>query len=93
MPCSCGYKKLFDEERQISTKYSGEFMDMFRKANEYRKKYDRLVVEYNELMEERNDLNLQVCILGDSVDELVAEKKVILDKLKDIIKLNWKMND
>ena len=63
MPCSCGYKKLFDEERQISTKYSGEFMDMFRKANEYRKKYDRLVVEYNELMEERNDLNLQVCIL------------------------------
>jgi len=86
MPCSCGYKKLFNEEREISNKYSGEFMDMFRKANEYRKKYDNLTAEYKLLMAERDDLNLQVCILGDAVDELVAEKKETMDKLKDIIK-------
>ena len=86
MPCSCGYKKLFNEEREISNKYSGEFMDMFRKANEYRKKYDNLTAEYNLLRAECDDLNLQVSILGDAVDELVAEKKETMDKLKDIIK-------
>lgn len=87
MPCSCGYKKLFNEERVISNKYSGEFMDMFRKANEYRKKYDNLSAEYNLLRAQCDDLELNVSILGDAVDKLVAEKKETTDKLKDIIKL------